>query len=459
LDEGSGTIVFDSSGNGNHGTINNAAGGGLGNNGSVWVNDSERGMVISFNGADGADSGAVVITDLIIPAMTMENDFTWAFWGFQHADQATNNDLILGNRYGGTESPLQFIKFTPTRFEFYNVDGSYTEGINYDAIPGGVWVHHVIVKDGTSLTYYRNGEVAGINTISKTIDENPFYMGGDIEAEHWQGYLSDVRLYTKALSTVEVLGVMQGSGGEVWPYASEPTPADGTLYQDTWVDLSWRAGDFAVSHDVYFGENFNDVSDGVAGTFQGNQTTTSFTVGLPGWPYPDGLVMETTYYWRIDEVEADGTTVHKGDVWSFTVSSMDSVEDFETGNFSKFSWRHSGDSSWTISEREQYSGAYSARAGEINDEENSTLRVDVECVSGNITFYRKVSSERDCDILGFYIDGIRQDKWSGEKDWVQVSFPVEEGTRTFEWIYSKDDSISRDSDTAWIDDIVFPVGL
>ncbi|MHC4643793.1 MAG: LamG domain-containing protein [Planctomycetota bacterium] len=209
LDEGSGTIVFDSSGNGNHGTINNATGGGLGNDGSVWVNDPERGMVISFNGADGADSGAVVITDLIIPAMTMDNDFTWAFWGFQHADQATNNDLILGNRYGGTESPLQFIKFTPRRFEFYNADVSYTEGINYDAVPGGVWVHHVIIKDGTSLTYYRNGEEAGTNTISKTIDENPFYMGGDETLEHWRGCLSDVRIYDRALSAEEIEALAQ----------------------------------------------------------------------------------------------------------------------------------------------------------------------------------------------------------------------------------------------------------
>ncbi|MHC4583646.1 MAG: hypothetical protein ACYS3N_03915, partial [Planctomycetota bacterium] len=159
----------------------------------------------------------------------------------------------------------------------------------------------------------------------------------------------------------------------------------------------------------------------------------------------------------IDEVEADGTTIHKGDVWSFTVSSMHMVEDFETGNFSKFSWRHSGDSNWTISQREKHSGAYSAQAGEINDEQNNTLRLNVECVSGNITFYYKVSSEPDCDYLSFYVDGIRQDKWSGEKDWVQVSFPVEQGTRIFEWIYSKDSTISGGSDTAWIDDIVFPV--
>ncbi|MHC4726761.1 MAG: LamG-like jellyroll fold domain-containing protein, partial [Planctomycetota bacterium] len=188
LNEGSGDTAFDLSASGNDGSIRNADSGGLGAGGSVWVNDPERGTVMSFNGND--STGAVVSTDLIIPAMTFDNDFSWAFWAFQHADQATNNDTILGNRYGGTASPLQFIKFTPTRFEFYNDDGSYAEGINYDAVPGGVWVHHVITKDGADLTYYRNGEESGTNTISKTIDENPFGFGGDAPngAELWQGY-------------------------------------------------------------------------------------------------------------------------------------------------------------------------------------------------------------------------------------------------------------------------------
>jgi hypothetical protein len=37
-------------------------------------------------------------------------------------------------------------------------------------------------------------------------------------------------------------------------------------------------------------------------------------------PYPDGLVPGTTYYWRVDSIEADGTTKYEGDIWSFTVA-------------------------------------------------------------------------------------------------------------------------------------------
>jgi len=41
--------------------------------------------------------------------------------------------------------------------------------------------------------------------------------------------------------------------------ASEPSPSDGTMYPDTWVTLSWVPGAYAVSHDVYLGDNVDDI--------------------------------------------------------------------------------------------------------------------------------------------------------------------------------------------------------
>ncbi|MCP4263228.1 MAG: hypothetical protein GY774_37825 [Planctomycetes bacterium] len=102
--------------------------------------------------------------------------------------------------------------------------------------------------------------------------------------------------------------------------AVNPTPDDGAIHEDTWVNLRWFPGDFAVSHDVYLGENFDEVNDGTEGTFVGNQPAPDLVIGFPGFPYPDGLVPGTTYYWRIDEVnETDPNSPWKGDVWSFTV--------------------------------------------------------------------------------------------------------------------------------------------
>ena len=109
--------------------------------------------------------------------------------------------------------------------------------------------------------------------------------------------------------------------GKGWAGVSKPDPADGALHEDTWINLSWQPGGDAASFDVYISENFDNVSDGTGEAFRGNQTGDFFIVGIPGFPYPDGLVPGTTYYWRIDEVQTDGTTVHRGSIWSFMIPS------------------------------------------------------------------------------------------------------------------------------------------
>jgi len=104
--------------------------------------------------------------------------------------------------------------------------------------------------------------------------------------------------------------------------AYNPDPADSAYYTGTWATLSWSPDKAAVSHDVYFGDNYDDVANGTGDTFRVNQgrDINFYIVGFPGYAYPDGLVPGTTYYWRIDEVnEADPRSPWKGDVWSFTI--------------------------------------------------------------------------------------------------------------------------------------------
>jgi hypothetical protein len=109
--------------------------------------------------------------------------------------------------------------------------------------------------------------------------------------------------------------------GEGWPKASNPNPDDGAVHEDTWASLSWRPGEHAVSFDIYLGENYDDVKHGTGSTFQGNQNSPFFIVGFPGFPYPNGLVPGTTYYWRIDEVnERQPDNPEVGDIWSFRLT-------------------------------------------------------------------------------------------------------------------------------------------
>ncbi len=91
--------------------------------------------------------------------------------------------------------------------------------------------------------------------------------------------------------------------------ASAPSPANEAEGVIPFV-LRWKASGTAVHHDVYFG-----LSAGLSPReFIGRKSTTECIV-------PFALVPGTTYYWRVDEVEADGTTIHTGEVWSFTTGA------------------------------------------------------------------------------------------------------------------------------------------
>ncbi len=165
-----------------------------------------------------------------------------------------------------------------------------------------------------------NADIADepINTaedMDVTIGQNPH------ASNRWfDGLLDDARIYDRALTVNEIQTVMAG-GGEGFPLALLPNPEDGSIYESTWANLSWRPGYYAVSHDVYIGDNFEDVNDGAEGTFLGNQATTKLIVGFPGFAFPDGLVPGTTYYWRIDEVnDTEPNSPWKGDVWSFSIA-------------------------------------------------------------------------------------------------------------------------------------------
>jgi len=103
--------------------------------------------------------------------------------------------------------------------------------------------------------------------------------------------------------------------------ASNPDLSDGSIFPDTWVTLSWQPSDLAVSFDIYVGENYDDVKYGTGGTFRSNQRLPFFILGFIGYPYPNGLVPGTTYYWRVDEINnqhPDSPWV--GDVWSFKIT-------------------------------------------------------------------------------------------------------------------------------------------
>ena len=94
------------------------------------------------------------------------------------------------------------------------------------------------------------------------------------------------------------------------PFVSQdPVPTNRDYHIDAdngSCTVKWTAGPTAAKHRLFFGSDESEVENATSPIYEG--TNTEYTV--------NGLLSKNYYYWRVDEVEANGT-VHKGLVWSF----------------------------------------------------------------------------------------------------------------------------------------------
>jgi len=118
--------------------------------------------------------------------------------------------------------------------------------------------------------------------------------------------------YMASIGGCAVLNAFILDGGVMGP-AVAPNPMNGAENVHPDVLLKWKPGPYAVSHDVYFGTDWDDVNDGTGGTSKGNQLSDMYDAGR--------LDLDTTYYWRIDEInDVNDDSPWKGAVWRFTTT-------------------------------------------------------------------------------------------------------------------------------------------
>ena len=184
---GSGTAWNDISGNGNNGTLVN----------SPTYTSAGEASYFSFG------SGASQRTSFTYqtPVQTSATAFTWNIWAYPTA----NSDSYDLMGYRGT-TPLQFYKLTTQKFEMYPAEIFQLFTLN-------VWQNICVIYDGTqagtaNMKMYVNGTQVGLRDADQPdlkTSAMPFYVGGDpIAGEYATARISQVLVYNRALSTIEI---------------------------------------------------------------------------------------------------------------------------------------------------------------------------------------------------------------------------------------------------------------
>ncbi len=308
LDEGSGDVAEDASGNGNDGTLMGSPG---------WVN-GRFGSALRFTGSSthvNCGNADMLNVDL----------FSVSFWCNIPSTQGWNHIVSRGSHVAsGTPGSVNWgvMMYDGQATILYETfhDTAWT-GINTPTTVNE-WHHIVATFDGSAMQLYHDGELAASTPGGGTLlDANrAFIIGARSDAGavggFFNGSVDEVGYFNAVIAPEDVLTVMNEGLAEVMGgslVAVNPQPANGQTDVPRDPVLRWVPGDFAATHQVYLSDNLSDVSSGAASALVADGITEASVA-------PGRLAYETTYYWRVDEVNAaPDFSVFEGSVWSFTV--------------------------------------------------------------------------------------------------------------------------------------------
>ena len=285
--------------------------------------------------------------------------------------------------------------------------------------------------------------------VSNSVPDNySFQIAAEMVEEQqrdsWEGNIN-LTAYAPVISCIDVL-VSDGENGRLDP--GETSDIIVTL-ENAGGALATNVSAIISSNDEYI--TINNSSDEIASLLAYSDETVVFNITASATtpighnaPFNLNITADNEY--------------SETDNFSITVGLC--LEDFESGDFLSYPWEFSGQQDWMIAGG-AYEGSFCAKSGNINDSQFSSISLEVDVMAaGEITFWKKVSCENHnqhiWDYLAFIIDGNEQERWSGEVAWSEEIYPVSAGTHTFEWLYSKDGSVSEGQDCAWLDYVIFP---
>jgi len=316
MDEGSGTLVNDASGNGHDGEFTGT--------GPEWVpSQSGLGTALWFPGETNPQS--IVDTGVWNPSANT-NQLSIAAWikweGLNNFFQGIMTKSINWSDVGTYWNLELHINTGNIGFGQF---GEYVWfGTNIPPI--GEWQHITVTFDGTTVILYLDGREVGVANSTFGLAENaPVVIGAGYTdgGDPFNGTIDEVRLYDHILSEFDLHAFAVTNYEQAW----KPDPADGEEDVVLNKKLVWNQGfvsnetfELYNEHHLYFGTDFNNVNSATEPT----QILTDINEYTPELDY------NTTYYWRVDQTGGlNANNPVKGEVWSFKSANFIVVDDFE----------------------------------------------------------------------------------------------------------------------------------
>jgi hypothetical protein len=290
-----GAAVVDQSGHGYDGTPN----------GGVKLNDKGYlGKCFEFNG-----TGTYV--QLQRP---VQDSFTLTAWikadvAGRAGSQAYEGSGIFWSDVAGVANDF-VVAALGAKLSFFCGNPDLSVNSNGDIVTGD-WMHIAAVRDtqARTISVYIDGKLDNSiahSNVGALNAQTVFVVGGNtLDGRYFTGLIDEVKIYGTALTAAEIKAMAPPK-----LKARKPNPADGA-FGVVMPLLQWTKGDTALFHNVYLGTAPQLTEANLAGPRQ------PFTMLY----YVQGFQPGTTYFWRVDEIDAAGA-VQTGDIWSFVVQDL-----------------------------------------------------------------------------------------------------------------------------------------
>ena len=262
----------------------------------------------------------------------------WTLTGNANPSSFTLNDVSFklsnstGNNFAKSENKTLITggntPYLTTDGAYVNVDGADIS-LEISGLPAGthtITTWHSYYKENKA-TYGEIGKLSiSIDGVEKATVVPEVQVTDDLlagiaymEFDVTEGKTVTLTIHQAADSTgvdYPILNAFEIDGVHPTLSIKNVVPEQNDLHHDPELGLSWEGGDGAVSHDLYFGTDEYVISTATRASaeYKGNQTTTTYE-------FTEELSHMEDYYWRVDEIDANGTVV-KGKVYHFQVRHL-----------------------------------------------------------------------------------------------------------------------------------------